>query len=325
MTNSTQPIKLLADFSLLGYLALATNCTKTKFFSFIKQDNAEELYEKLLDLDTFVNSGYIELIVPYTVIQELKQRKVNPYTTEARAIEMEQKKVLKNQINIYTHTHAHTKYVFSPGDSIPVYSHKAEEIGKLYSEMPKDPFNIALSYNSREKPFLYYNENVSYYALKMAEATMLGMDLLTLHHHFFSQYPVDVAEAIEEINQDTFKSDVKPISLDEVLEIMFDETKRKDYALGQQNKPKFIDVEFLGFQEFKNATQQEIKVKKENFKIITRRTLFLKYLDKPLEIEECHKYEPKKFQTKKTFTSKIKFDLCSPNAKEIIENFLMEK
>lgn len=325
MTDSIQPIRFLADFSLLGYLGLASSCTKTKFFSFVKQDNAEELYEKLLDLDALVSSGYIELIVPYTVIKELKQRKVNPYTTEARAIEMEQKKVLKNLINIYTHTHAHTKYVFSPGDSIPVYSHKAEEIGKLYSEMPKDPFNIALSYNSREKPFLYYNENVSYYALKMAEATMLGLDFLTMHHHFFSQYPVDVPEAIEEINQASFKSNVRPISLDEVLDIMLDQTKLNDYLLEKQTKPKFIDVDFLNFQEFKTATQQEVKVKKENFKIITRRTLFLKYLDKPLEIEECHKYEPAKLKTKKPHTSKIKFDLCSPNAKEIIENFLMEK
>ena len=236
-----------------------------------------------------------------------------------RALEMEQKEVLKNQINIYTHLHKHTKYVFSPVDSIPLYSHQAEKIAKVYSEMPKDPFNIALSYNSREKPFLYYNENVSYYALKMAEATMLGLDFLTMHHHFFSQYPVDVPEAIEEINQTSFKSNVRPISLDEVLEIMFDENQLNNYI--KQTKPKLIEVELLNFQEFKTATRQQAEIKKERFKIITRRTLFLKYLDKPLEVEECKKYEPAKLQSKKTLKSKIKFDFYSPNAKQILKDY----
>ena len=321
MTNFGKPIRFMADFSLLAYLGLATQYSKTKFFSFVKQDNAEALYEKLLDLDELVENGDIELIIPYTVVQELKQRKVNPYTTENRAIEMAQKEILKSSLNIYTHNHENTKYVFSPGDYIPLYSLHAEAIANLYSEMPKHPFNIALSYNLREKPFLFYNENVSYYAVKMAEATMLGLDLLTLHHHFFSQYPVDVTEEIEQINQEAFGSSSKPISLDEVLELMYDKNLQNDYRKKQINNPILTNVDLLTFHEFKNETRKQAQIKKENFQIITRRTLFLKYLDKPLNVPEANRYQKPKLQNKKSFNTKIKFDLNSPNANQILKDY----
>lgn len=318
--QQTQPIRFLVDFSLLGYLSIASNCTSMKFFAHAPQENAEEFYEKLLMLNDLVHNGYVELIVPYTVIQELKQTKPNAYVPEHKIEERQEKSFFKNQINIYTHQEENVKFVFCSAADIPHYSRQAEEMAKLYSEMPKYPFQITESYNARKKPFLYFNENISYYATKMAEATMLGLDFLTMDRHFFLKHPVNVAKSIEEINEEEFGSKVKPIKLNSVLKVLknFDLTQTYKHYINAQ--PKFTEISLLNFKDFKTETQRALKIKKENFEIITNRTLFLKYLNKPLNLDEPNQ-KPKSTPQPKQPTKKIKIDFSNPNANEILDDY----
>ena len=64
MTEETK-IRFAIDTNVLGYLAMASLCSKEKFFYYNKF--SETTYKNLLWLNKMVNLGKIELVVPLTV------------------------------------------------------------------------------------------------------------------------------------------------------------------------------------------------------------------------------------------------------------------
>lgn len=323
MTQTTQPIRFAVDFSVLAYLGLANYATKPKFLNFVP--NGEMVYDNLIWLNNYIKYGVLELVVPYSVITGLREISSDVIIPDDKRERAMQNEIYKKYASLYMTRQPNVKVAFLGDGYLHDYLTKVNEAAQLYSEKPYNPDDMKSSYSVREKPFLYHYENVSFYARKIAEATMLGLDFLTFDYHYFSKNSIDTKKAIETINKAHFNSTVKPMSLRNAINILEDLNQSEIYIHKCASKPVFAKAKLMDFKSFKEKAHEVSVEKQENKKaiydIIHTRTLFLKYLDKPLNFEQPSESTNLKLQTKKPLTTKIKFDLNSPDAKEILDNY----
>lgn len=74
-------------------------------------------------------------------------------------------------------------------------------------------------------------------------------------------------------------------------------------------------------QQQETQEELELQIYLENLEIANMRTLFLKYLEGPIDLKSITPKPKPKIETKKPLTTKIKLDFFNPNADAILDNF----
>ena len=74
-------------------------------------------------------------------------------------------------------------------------------------------------------------------------------------------------------------------------------------------------------QQQETQEELELQIYLENLEIANMRTLFLKYLEEPINLKSITPKPKPKIETKKPLNTKIKLDFFNPNADAILDNF----
>ena len=365
-----QPIRFAVDSNIIGLLGFATLLPKDKFLYY--NNNDEVLYRKLHFIHHLMQTDRLELIVPHTVFHELiKQRPLTQDIVQnlpaAKIAQLRRSEFFKNYAMKYLRekSNKNIKIAYFANGMIGDYIKEIQKIGAYYSEAPCMPENMSLSYRLQQKPFFLYDGKLSNDAMIMAEATMLGLDIITNDHHFIAEDRLNIPKIIEEINLETFQSNVVPVSFDNFFKHIARkrlETFNLNKKYEQKINPKFVEVEFLTHKDFTYRAVSMMRSKKEYWKdkmnIAELRTLFLKYLEMPINldslrpedtdynaaliaaglkkapkqpiIEEKEEIKEEPAQVKlskpkllksKNATTRIKFDMMGPDAMANIDKF----
>ena len=278
-----KPVQFAVDASMLGALGLATLASKAKFLASVP--NGEEIYDDILWLDYLIRNNEVELILPYTVMKGLKARNPNANTPEHKAEKVARQEKYKRFAKMYMNGQPNVKIAYVGGGYVGDFISFVENLAELYTEEASDGYGLSIPYNERTKPFVPYNNNLSYPALKMAESTLLGLDFLTLNTKFFLKKPVHVQNAIRDINQQYLNSDVKPLPFDQALAIIDDLGKLDAYINKTKARPK-IAAELLDYTSFKKLAHKVNMEKRATRELHNTRALFIKYLETPLNLED---------------------------------------
>lgn len=278
-----KPIQFAVDASMLGSLGLAVLASKEKFLAIVP--NGEAVYEDFLWLDHLIKNNEVELILPYTVMKGLKARDPNANTPAHKTEKIQRQETYKRFAKMYMNEQPNVKIAYCDGGFVGNYLTVVENLATLYTEEATDAYGFSIPYNERTKPFLPYNDHLSFLALKMAESTLLGLDFLTVNAKYFLKKPVHIQKAIQNINKQYLNSDAKPLPFDQALEIIDDLEKFDTYIKQTETRPK-LSAELLDYITFKNKAHKVNLEKKQTRAFHKTRTLFVKYLDKPLDIEK---------------------------------------
>ena len=278
-----KPVQFAVDASMLGALGLATLASKEKFLASVP--NGEEIYDDVLWLNQLIKYGEVELILPYTVMKGLKARAPNANTPEHKAEKVGRQEKYKRFAKMYMNKEPNVKIAYVDGGFVGDYLSVVENLAELYTEDVADAYGFSIPYSERTKPFVPYNNKLSYPALKMAESALLGLDFISLNTKYFLKKPVHVQNAIQKINKQYLNSDVKPLPFDQALDIMDDLENIADYINKTEARPK-IAAELLDYKNFKKQAHKVNMEKQATRAFHNTRTLFIKYLDQPINLEE---------------------------------------
>ncbi|MBO5310218.1 MAG: hypothetical protein J6A98_03370 [Clostridia bacterium] len=278
-----KPVQFAVDASVLGALGLATLASKEKFLA--NMPSGEEIYDDILWLDYLIRNNEVELILPYTVMKGLKARNPNANNPEHKAEKLARQEKYKRFAKMYMNGQPNIKIAYVNGGFVGDFLYFVDNLATLYTEEASDGYGLSIPYNERTKPFVPYNNNLSYPALKMAESTLLGLDFLTLNTKYFLKKPVHVQNTIQKINKQYLNSDVKPLAFDQALAIMDDLEKLESYINKTEARPK-IATELLDYKNFKKHAHKVNMEKRSTRELHNTRTLFIKYLDTPLNLED---------------------------------------
>ena len=278
-----KPVQFAVDVSILGALGLATLASKAKFLASVP--NGEAVYEDFLWLDHLIKNNEVELILPYTVMKGLKARDPNANTPEHKAEKVARQEKYKRFAKMYMNGQPNVKIAYVGGGYVGDFISFVENLAELYTEEASDGYGLTIPYNERTKPFVPYNNNLSFPALKMAESTLLGLDFISLNTKFFLKKPVHVQNAIRDINQQNLNTDAKPLPFDQALEIMENIHTIDGYIKKIESRPK-IAAELLDYTRFKKLAHKVNMEKRATRELHNTRTLFIKYLETPLNLED---------------------------------------
>lgn len=277
------PIRFAVDLNILGALGLLVYGTKEDYKNFVP--NGDKIRQDLKFLDDCIKYDNIELIVPFTVMKGMRPKNPEANLPDYKLDKVKRQETYKRFAKIYMNKMPNIKVAFFGDGYVKDYLDAVEVFAKLYSEEPTDLPAYSIPFDERTKPFTYHNNNLAYPALKMAEATLLGLDFLSLNNQYFLKKPVHVAKTIKSLNKETINSTVKPLALDEAVEILSDLEKTEKYIEKTEKQPKVPSPKFLPYKAFKYKVHKVYK-EKQSFKEINQtRTLFLKYLTDPIDLE----------------------------------------
>lgn len=299
MAKIVEKIRFAADSNVLGLLALASKSEKKFFYRYPK--TSRQVYEGLVWMDNMLKAGKIELVLPYVVFHELIKNKPEPLSaqknmTPQQLANFEHKRYFKIIAKSYIRNNPAIKIAFMEGGIIKEYGEKVVALAKEYSQQAKYPENIALSHEEKEKPFIMIGDFPSNDARIMAEATLMGFNLITFDKHFLSKTPFNVPNGIWKINMEKFGSGVRPVSFVGLIHAMKREGTDKPYlkrTFKNTTFPCFVNYELLTHEEYGNRVEDVMAFKKTYFfnpkNIANLRTLFLKYMQKPLDVDKLQR------------------------------------
>lgn len=277
------PIRFAVDLNILGALGLLIYGTKEDYKKFVP--NADKVKQHLDFLDDCIKYNNVELIVPFTVMKGMRPKSQEANLPDYKLDKVKRQETYKRFAKIYMNKMPNIKIAFFGDGYVKDYLDLVEVFAKLYSEEPYESALLATPYSQRTKPFTYHNDSLAYPALKMAEATLLGLDFLSSNNQYFLKKPVPVATTIQALNQETINSTVKPLTLDEAVEILSNLEKTEKYIEKTESQPKVTPPEFLPYKAFKYKVHRVYKEKESLRQINKTRTLFLRYLTQPLDLE----------------------------------------
>ena len=288
-------IRFVVDTNVLGFLALATKSKQKFFYRYPK--STETLYNSLIWLDSMLQCGKVELVLPYVVFHELIKNKPEPLSTQKnmtpqQLANFEHKRYFKIIAKSYIRNNPAIKLAFMEGGIIKEYGEKVVALAKKYSEQAKYPEDIALSHQLKEKPFIMIGDYPSNDALIMAEATLMGFNLITFDKHFLTKKPFNIPNGIWQINMEEFESGVRPVSFMGLIKAMKREGTDLPYlkrTFKNTKFPRFVNYDLLTHEQYGNKVEEVLQSKKEysfDLKNIAHlRTLFLKYMQEPLDVD----------------------------------------
>lgn len=296
MAKNVEKIRFAADSNVLGLLALAAKSERKFFYHYPKV--SREVYEGLAWMNNMITAGKIELVLPYVVFHELIKNKAEPLTTQKnmtpqQLANFEHKRYFKIIAKTYIRNNPNIKIAFMEGGLIKKYGQKVVALAKEYSEQAKYPNDIIRSHEEKQKPFIMTGEFPYNDSRIMAEATLMGFNLITFDKHFLNKTPYNVPNGIWRINMNKFDSPVRPVSFLSLIRAMKREGTDKPYlkrTFKNQTFPSFVNYELLSHEEYGIRVEQTLASKKEYYlgleDIANTRTLFLKYMQNPLSLEE---------------------------------------
>lgn len=296
MAKNVEKIRFAADSNVLGLLALAAKSEKKFFYHYPKV--SREVYEGLAWMNNMITAGKIELVLPYVVFHELIKNKAEPLTTQKnmtpqQLANFEHKRYFKIIAKTYIRNNPNIKIAFMEGGLIKKYGQKVVALAREYSEQAKYPNDIIRSHEEKQKPFIMTGEFPYNDSRIMAEATLMGFNLITFDKHFLNKTPYNVPNGIWRINMNKFDSPVRPVSFLSLIRAMKREGTDKPYlkrTFKNQTFPSFVNYELLSHEEYGIRVEQTLASKKEYYlgleDIANTRTLFLKYMQNPLSLEE---------------------------------------
>lgn len=289
-------IRFVADTNVIGLLALAAKSEKKFFYHY--PTFSREVYEGLVWMNNMLNAGKIELVLPYVVFHELIKNKAEPLSvqkgmTAQQNANFEHKRYFKIIAKSYIRDMPHIKLAFMEGGLIKEYGQKVVALAKEYSEQAKHPEDIILSHTVKAKPFIMNGDFPCNDARIMAEATLMGFNLITFDKHFLHKNPFNIPQGIYKINKEKFNTAVRPVSFLKLIRAMKREGTEMPYlkrTFKNKTFPCFINFELLTHEEYGIRVEQTLASKKEYYlgieDIANTRTLFLKYMQNPLNLEE---------------------------------------
>lgn len=293
MTEETK-IRFAIDTNVLGYLAMASLCSKEKFFYYNKF--SETTYKNLLWLNKMVNLGKIELVVPLTVFREVIRKpqiklSAQKVITADKMTRLNNILYFKNISKKYLSENQNIKIAYIDEGFIGDYKTKFNQLANAYVEQPQFPDNIPLSLQIRKKPFLREDPNkFPHDAQIMAESTLLGLQLISFDHHIIGTRPFNIPQKIKAINQEILQTCTSAISFDNFIKIIKREASflpylNKDYV--HESFPVFVGkteyISHLKFkQKIKKITHKKQLLKQEYDKRLAQKELF-DFINTPLD------------------------------------------
>lgn len=289
-------VRFAIDTNVIGFLALASQSKEKFFYHYPKA--TEDVYEGLVWLHKMLERGKIELVVPYVAFHELIKNNENNHASQInmsaeKIAKFERKRRFKIFAQKYIKQTPGIKLAFMNHGFITEYTKRITKLATEYSQPPEFPENLDLSNYIKQKPFLMNGDVPSNDARIMAEATLLGLNLITFDKHFLSKKPFNIPNSIFKLNMDMLNTAVRPISFLNLIKAMKrDNTDLPYFKRTFKNTlfPSFVNYELLSHREYNEHITQIMQEKKEYNQnldsIASLRTLFLKYMEKPLDLEE---------------------------------------
>lgn len=289
-------VRFAIDTNVIGFLALASQSKEKFFYHYPKV--TKDVYEGLVWLHKMLEREKIELVVPYVAFHELiKNNKANHISlknlTAQQIANFESKRRFRSLAKQFIRETPGMKIAFMEGGHIAEYNKKVIQLATDYSQAPEFPENLALSNEVKQKPFLMNGDVPSNDAKIMAEATLLGLNLITFDKHFLSKKPFNIPNAVYKLNMEKFESPVRPVSFLGLINAMKRENTTLPYfkrTFKNKTFPNFVNFELLTHAEYGKMIDEVIASKREHSQnldnIANLRTLFLKYMEKPLDLEE---------------------------------------
>lgn len=289
-------VRFAIDTNVVGFLALASQ-SKEKFFYYYPKAT-KDVYDGLVWLYKMLERGKIELVVPYVAFHELiKNNSANHISqknlTAQQIAKFESKRRFRSFAKQFIRETPGMKIAFMEGGHIGEYNKKVIQLATEYSQPPEFPENLDLSNYIKQKPFLMNGDVPSNDARIMAEATLLGLNLITFDKHFLNKKPFNIPNAIYKLNMEKFESPVRPVSFLSLINAMKRENTTLPYfkrTFKNKTFPNFVNFELLTHAEYGKMIDEVMASKREYSQnlenVATLRTLFLKYLQNPLCLDE---------------------------------------
>lgn len=287
--QTNAPIQYAVDSNIVGLLGLASHFSKSKFITIVEQN--DDLYEKLLWLDALLQSEKVDFVVPYYSYQKLiKDTKITAQMSEDRKKQIQRSNFIRKYARIYMQDCPGIKIAYAT-KGLKDYKDEVMDLAKEYSEDPLYPDDIATSHFHKQKPFLRLTSGtITTDTLVMAEATLMGLNLITTDYHFLAIYPYDVRQNIQKMNKNLFNSNVTAVSLDDFFELVMPKDNsfseiRTDY--NHPTNPELIEFELFKKQDYIDHLNKVIAQNKEYWErrhVATSRTLWCNYIEKLVDL-----------------------------------------